>query len=71
MFGKFFTKETLVAEPLPDSMPEEIKIFVLSKRCETLQKVKEYINDFIKPSKVNFFDPSRDHFTEVESISEV
>ena len=34
-FGKFFSKETLVAEPLPYSMPEEVKILVLSKRKET------------------------------------
>ena len=31
-FGKFFIKKTLVAEPLPDSMPEEMKVLVLRKR---------------------------------------
>ena len=29
------------------------------------------MNDFLNPSKVNFFDPSRDDFTEVKSISKV
>ena len=70
-FGKFFIKKTLVAEPLPDSMPEEMKVLVLRKRSEILQKVKDYINNFLNPSKVNFFDPSRGVFIEVKSISEV
>ena len=70
-FGKFFIKKTLVAEPLPDGMPEEMKVLVLHKRSEILQKVTDYINNFLNPSKVNFFDPSRDEFTEVKSISEV
>ena len=31
-FGKFFTKETLVGEPLPGSMAEEMKVLVLRKK---------------------------------------
>ena len=50
----------LVAEPLPKSMPEEVKLLVLRKRKEILLKIKDYINDFLNPSKTNFFDPSRD-----------
>ena len=46
-------------------------MFVLHKRNEILQKVKDYINDFLNSSKVNFFDPSRNDFTEVKLISEV
>ena len=52
-------------------MLEEAKGLVLSKRKKILLKVKEYINDFINSSKTNFFDPYRDDFTEIESISEV
>ena len=70
-FGKFFSKETLVAEPLLESMPEEVKVLVLSKRKEILLKVKDYINEFLNPSKTKFFDPSRDDSTEIKSISEV
>ena len=70
-FEKFFSKETLVAEPLPESVPEEEKVLVLSKRKGMLLKVKNYINDFLNPSKTNFFDPSRDDFTEIKSISNV
>ena len=43
----------------------------MSKRKEILLKVKDYINNFLNPSKTNFFDPSRDDFTEIKSISKV
>ena len=48
-----------------------MKVFVLRKRNEILQKVKDYINDFLNSPKVNFFDPSRNDFTEIKSIPEV
>ena len=64
-------KETLVAEPLPENMPEEIKVLVLRKRNEIFDKVRDYINNFINPSKVNFYDPTCDDFIEVKSVSEV
>ena len=53
-FGKFFSKETLVVEPLPENMREEIKVLVLRKRNKILDKVRDYINNFLNPSKVNF-----------------
>ena len=31
-FGKFFSKEKLVAKPLPENLAEEVKMLVLSKR---------------------------------------
>ena len=70
-FGKLFAKETLVEEPLPENMPEEIKVLVLRKRNEILDKVRNYINSFLNPSKVNFYDRTRDDFIEVKSGSEV
>ena len=50
---------------------EEVKVLDISKRKEILLKVKDYINNFLNPSKTNFFDPSRDDFTEITSTSEV
>ena len=52
-------------------MPEEIKVSVLRKRNEILDKVRDYINNFLNPSKANFYDPPRDDFIEVKSVSEV
>ena len=45
---------------------------VLSKkRKEIVRKVKDYINDFLNPSKTNFFGPSRNDFIEIKSIFKV
>ena len=38
-FGKFFSKKMIVAEPLPEDMPEEMKVLVLRKRNEILDTV--------------------------------
>ena len=70
-FGKFFSKRTIVAEPLASDIPEDERMMQLQKRKEILSKVKEYINTNLNPAKVNFFDHSRDDFVEVKSISEV
>ena len=53
--GRFFSKETLVAEPLPESVQDEVKVLVLNKRKEMVLKVKDYINDFLNPSERTFF----------------
>lgn len=60
-FGKFFSDGTIVAEPLPDDTPEEIKSQVLKNRKDLLSKLESYINTELNPSK-KLFDSSRiDH----------
>ena len=70
-FGKFLNKETLVAEPMQENMPEKVKLLVLRKRKEIFQKVNDYKNNFLNPSKVNFFNPLREDFTKVKSVYKV
>ena len=70
-FGKFFSKKTIVVGSLPENMPEEIKVLVLHKRNKILGKVRDYINNFLNPSKIKFYNPTRDDFIEVKSVSEV
>ena len=55
-------KKKKVAEPLPENMPEEIKMLVLRKRNEILDKVRDCISNFLNPSKINFYDPIRGDF---------
>ena len=50
-FGRFFSHRTIVAEPLLDNMPEEIKMQVLGNRNDLLSKVKSYIDKELNPSK--------------------
>ena len=70
-FGKFLNKETLVAEPVQENMPEKVKLLVLHKRKGIFQKVTDYKNNFLNPSKVNFFNPLREDFTKVKSVYKV
>ena len=70
-FGKFLNKERLVAEPMQENMPEKVKLLVLHKRKEIFQKVNDYKNNFLNPSKVNFFNPLREDFTKVKSVYKV
>ena len=46
-------------------------MLVFHKRNEIIDKVKNYINSFLNPSKINFYDPSRNDFIEVKSVSNV
>ena len=52
-------------------MPEEIKLLVLRKRNEIVDKARGYINNFLNLSKINFYDATRDYFIEVKSVFEV
>ena len=49
-------------------MPEEVKLLVLRKRNEILGKARGYINNFLNPSKIDFYDATRDDFIEVKSV---
>ena len=41
-FGKFFSKKkTIAATPLPENLPEEIKVLVLCKRNKILDKIRD------------------------------
>ena len=56
-------------EPLPQNMSEKEKILFLQKRCDILTKFKDYISNYLDPSKVIYFDLSRDDLRQVESRS--
>ena len=53
-FGQFFTKQTIVAEPLDENINPEIKSNILDKRKEILTKVKQKIDEVLNPSKENY-----------------
>ena len=70
LFLSLSKKKIVVAEPLPENMPETIKVLVLRKRNGILDKVRDYISNFLNQSKINFYDPTCDDFIEVKSVSE-
>ena len=57
-FGQFFTNRTIVAEPLPDDLGDEVKQPILKKQKEILTSVKEKINTVLNPSKSEDYDPN-------------
>ena len=60
--------DRLAVEPLPEYMSEEIKLLALYAKNGILFKFKDYINNFVNASIINFFDPLRDNFTEVMTL---
>ena len=50
-------------------MPEEIKMLVLRTVNKILDKVRNYINNILNLSKINFHDPTRDDFIEIKLVS--
>ena len=66
----FFTKRTIIAEPL-SSDPEDERVVIMEKRKEILIKVKQYINTYLNPANVNFHDRTQNCFVEPKSIPEI
>ena len=56
---------------MPENTPEDIKVLILPKGNEIVDKVKDNINNFLNPSKINFYDPFLGDFIKVKSVSEV
>ena len=57
-FGQFFTKKTVVAEPLSEELDEESKMNILSRRNVILSLVKEQIDKVLNPNKPQY-DPTK------------
>ena len=54
--------ETIVAEPLPESMCHEEEVEIFQWRNEILKKVKLHINTELNPAKMNFYDFAKDDY---------
>ena len=54
-FGKFFSRDTLIAKPIDTSIhSEEEKNEILINRSVVLDKVETFINSFLNPFKEGF-----------------
>ena len=56
-FGRFFTNQIIVAEPLSENLSEMTRNRILKSRSKVLKKVKEYIDDNLDPHKATYKDP--------------
>ena len=68
-FGRFFTESTVIAESLRDDICDDEKQEILQNRANILRPVKEYIEPFLDPRKVNILDPSKPDFGEPKDIN--
>ena len=53
-FGQFFTKRTVVAEPISEELDEELKKSMLIRRNEILSSVKEEIDKVLNPNNSQY-----------------
>ena len=70
-FGKFFTTRTIIAQPLEESVPEDIKRAKMQYRNTILKKVKNYIDNELNPAKKNFLHKAKDNYVELKLIEEI
>ena len=59
-FGRFFTESTVIAES--EDMRDDEEQEILQNRVNILRPVKEYIDTFLDPRKVNILDTSKPKF---------
>ena len=52
-FGQFFTKRTIVAQPLNENIDEDVRFGILNRQKEILTSVKK-IDEVLNPSKENY-----------------
>ena len=61
-----FTTRTIIAQPLEDSVPEDIKRPKMQYRNTILKKVKNYIDNEFNRSKKNFLDKANADYVELK-----
>ena len=59
------------SQPLSSDLRESQKKEILLKKKDTLNIVSGYINEYLNPSKCNFYDPLKEDFVKPKSISEI
>ena len=67
-FGMFFTDRTIIALPLQEDLPEDLKNSILNERERILKTVKQYIDSNLDPRSKNILNPSKENFEDVSSI---
>ena len=64
MYGQYFSKKTITAEPFDSKINTDEKEEVLTHRNTLLKQVESYIDNNLNPAKINVTDPTKDNFTQ-------
>ena len=70
-FGEFFTNKAIIAQPLADSVPPDVKLRKMQQRNNILKKVENYIDNKLNPSKKNLLDSTKEDCEEINKIDEI
>ena len=55
-FGQFFTNRTILTQPHPDDLADELKQPILEKQKEILTSVNDKVDSVLNPSKPEEYD---------------
>ena len=67
-YERYFSDHTIIAQPLASNIAVDVKVSLMEKRNNVLDKVKEYTNMHFNSSTNNFYDSSQDLFQPTLSI---
>ena len=70
-FGHFFSKKTIIAEPISPDISASEKSEILNNRNKVLDKVQACINENLNPKKVNFLDSNKPDFVCLDSCEHI
>ena len=62
---------TIIVDPLPDDMSGDEKESILQKRNAILNVVKEYIDTYLAPRKINILDPLKSDYVKPKDINSI
>ena len=64
-------KKTIIAKPLLSSLKDHEKANKMVERNRILNKVNEYIDKELDPTKVNFYHRTKENFVKTKSITQI
>ena len=64
----FFTDRTIIALPLQEDLPEDLKNSILNERERILKTAKKCKDGNLDPRRKNILNPFKENFEEVSSI---
>ena len=64
----FFTDRTIIALPLQEDLPEDLKNSILNERERILKTAKKCKDSNLDPRRKNILNPFKENFEEVSSI---
>ena len=69
-FGNLFIDHTVIALPLQEELPEDVRNSILNERGRILTKVKQYIDSNLNPIRKNMLHSFKENLRKLLNITE-